>query len=322
MRMHRVHRIMLVAFAALLVPGTALFAQAAVAAGATGTPVVVAVSIPPLEYFAKRVGGDRLRTMVLVSPGQNPHSYEPTPRQLASLAQASLWFTTNIEFEKGLVPKVAALYPKLRIVDTSAGIPVRSLEEHGHDDDAHGHDDHDEGDDGHNDETDHGHGAIADRDPHVWLGRRGSLMQAAAIRDALVTADPSGAAVYRKNYEDFARDVESVFASLASELASLRGRTAFVYHPAFGYFLDEFGIRQVAVETGGKEPTQKTLAALVAQAKEARAAVVFVQPQFPRSAARSIAAAIGGTVEEIDDLPSDWLGNLRRMGRALAGALR
>jgi zinc transport system substrate-binding protein len=78
----------------------------------------------------------------------------------------------------------------------------------------------------------------------------------------------------------------------------------------------------VAVETGGKEPTQKTLAALIANARAENAKVIFVQPQFSKTAAASIAKAIGGTVAEFDDLAADWLDNLNRMGAALKSAVR
>ncbi len=265
--------------------------------------LVIAVSILPMQYFAQRVGGNRVQVLVLVGPGQSPHSYEPTPRQMAALGQALAWFTTEIEFEKSLVPKIHALFPAMRIVDTADGVPVRSLEAH---DEAE--------EDGHEDEI--------GRDPHIWLGKTGALRQAELIRDTLAKADPEGAAVYGKNFEAFARDVESTFASLAKELAPLRGTPAFVYHPAFGYFLDEFGIIQVAVETGGKEPTQKTLAALIANARAEHAKVIFVQPQFSKTAAASIAKSIGGTVAEFDDLAADWLDNLKRMGAALKSASR
>ena len=94
----------------------------------------------------------------------------------------------------------------------------------------------------------------------------------------------------------------------------------FVYHPSFGYFLDDFGIIQEAVELGGKEPTQKTLAALIAKAKEEKARAVFVQKQFSSNAAKTIAKAIGAAVVEIDPLAERWLDNISAIGEALAKA--
>jgi zinc transport system substrate-binding protein len=286
----------------LWIPFAALIVFVSSAAAADRT---VVVSILPQAYFVDRIGGGAFKATVLVGPGQEPHSYEPTPRQMAELAKAAAWLSIGIDFEKGLKPKVASLYPGLRIVDTTAGIKYRKLEIHRH-----------EG----------AHEGLAEEeggpDPHVWLGRQAAKTIAANTRDALSAVDPAGAGRYAANCAALVRDIDSVFDSLAKDLLPMKGSTVFVYHPSFGYFLDEFGIEQEAVELGGKEPTQKALADLVAEAKRDGAKVIFVQAQFPSNAAKTVAKAIGGVVETIDPLAPDWLPNLRRIGAALGKAAR
>lgn len=271
---------------------------------APGVPVVV-VSILPQAYFVERIAGSRVKAMVLVGPGQSPHSYEPTPRQMAELSQATMWLTIGVEFEAALKPKVAALNPRLAIIDTTAGVTYRTLEAHQHAGEA--------------------SSAQSDEsgiDPHVWLGRQAVKAMAASIRDALSSGDPAGASTYRANHDAFVRDIDATYARIAAEVAPLAGKTVFVYHPSFGYFLDEFDITQEAVETGGKEPTQKELTALIRNARADGARVIFVQPQFPASAARAVAGAIGGVVVEIDALAPDWMDNIGRIGAALARAAK
>lgn len=270
---------------------------------AAAAPVVV-VSILPQAYFVERIAGDRVRAVVLVGPGQSPHAYEPTPRQMAELSSASMWLTIGSEFEVALKPKVAALYPELAVVDTTRGVTYRNLDSHAHEGEATGLEDE------------------SGIDPHVWLGKQAVKAMAASIRDALSTADPAGAALFAANYDAFVSEVDAVYSGLARDLAPLRGKPVFVYHPSFGYFFDEFGIEQEAVETGGKEPTQKALAALIEEATADGARVIFVQPQFPASAARTVAQAIGGVVVEIDALAPDWLENIRRIGAALRQAVK
>lgn len=295
------------ALAVLILAGTAASAQVP----------RVAVSILPQKYFVDRISGGAYSALVLVGPGQNPHSYEPTPRQMADLGSAAAWLTIGVDFENGLVPKVRNLYPRLRLVDTTEGLRFRSLQAHFPDEDEHDPDEDEHGPD----EDEHGH-PEGGRDVHVWMGREGAAAQARRVRDVLTALDPGKAAVYARNHDALVRDIDAVFDDLAETLTPLRGRPVFVYHPAFGYFLDEFGIEQVAVEAGGKEPTQKNLAALIERARRENARVIFVQPQFSKSAARTVAGAIGGVVVEIDDLAPDWLANLKKMGDALKAAAR
>ena len=270
---------------------------------ATEKPLV-AVSILPQQYFVQRIAQDRVRALVLVGPGQSPHSYEPTPRQIADLGTAAAWFSIGVEFETALLPKISGLYPDLRIVDTTNGVPSRLMTSHHHEGDV---EDHEE---------------EGGRDPHIWLGRAGAKAQAEYIRDTLSAVDPSGASEYAQNCQELIQDIDSTFDALKKSLEPLKGKPVFVFHPSFGYFLDEFGIEQVAVEDQGKEPTQKGLAGLIAEAKEEGAKAIFVQPQFSQSAAKTVADAIGGVVVEINPLDADWLENLRRLGAALETAVR
>ncbi len=274
------------------------------AAGTQAIPTAVVSVLPQLE-FINRIGGDKVKSLTLVGPGASPHSYEPTPRQMAELSGASVWFTIGVEFENALLPKIKALYPSLKIVDSSKDVVFRTLEAHSHSGESAG-------------------AAAVDesgRDPHVWLGLDAVKVQLAAIRDGLSALKPGDAAFFRANHDAYVKEIEAVFASLRKDLAPLRGSTVFVYHPSFGYFFDNFGIIQEAVEVGGKEPTQKTLADLIKLAREDKAKVIFVQKQFPAAAAGTVARAIGGVVVEIDPLAADWLENVKAMGGALKSSL-
>lgn len=259
---------------------------------------LIAVSILPQAEFARRIAGDLFRVMTLVGPGQSPHSFDPSPRQLEELKSASAWFTVGIEFEHALQSRIATLFPALRIIDTTGSVPKRQLDK---------------------ESTPHGE---TGPDPHTWLGWIEAKQQIAVMRDTLIGLDPDGAASYRRNYDAYIAEIDAVFRELSVDLAPLSGKPVFVFHPAFGYFLDEFGIVQVAVETGGKEPTQKNLADLIRQARAAGAKVIFVQAQFPVAAARNLAQSLGGAVEPLDDLAPDWLENLKRMGAALKKGLQ
>jgi zinc transport system substrate-binding protein len=268
---------------------------------AAGSRILAAVSILPQVYFLERVAGDRARSLVLAGPGQNPHTYEPTPKQMTGLAEAAFWVLSGAEFEIGLRPKIEALFPALPIIDGTGGVRFRTLESH-MDQEGQGED-------------------KAGIDRHSWLGAEPAKIMAVHIRDALTTADPEGAAVYGENCGALIGEIDAEFDALRAELAPLRGRTVFVYHPAFGYFLDEFGILQEAVETGGKEPTPRVLRDLMEKARREEAAAIFVQAQFSPGTAGSMADALGIELITLDPLSPDWLANIRIMGNALKKAL-
>lgn len=285
-----------------------LIVVGSVAAQAKTQTFRVAVSIPPMQEWVQRIAGDRVAVTLIMPPGSSPHSFEPSPRQLMELGSAQIWFVIGIDFEYPLLPKVRAMYPKLAIVDVTKNVKFRTLKPG-------------------EQETDAAPAggpvdpALTNRDQHSWLGYDQAKAEIAAIRDELIARDPSEAALYRSNYDKYMKEIESTYLRLKTELAPLLGSNVFVYHPAFGYFFDMFGITQVAVELAGKEPTQKELMSLIELAKKDKARAIFTQVQFSESAAKAVAGAIGAAVVPIDPLAGDWLENLSRMGQALLKAL-
>jgi len=267
-------------------------------------PLKIAVSIPPMQEWVERIAGDRAQVTVIMPPGSSPHNFEPSPRQIAQLGSAQVWFAINVDFEYSLKPKVRGMFPSLAIVDVTKNVKFRALKPSEQEPEELSAENIDP--------------ALVNRDQHTWLGIDQAKTEIAVIRDTLISLDPSGEAFYKANYQAYAKEIDATYAQLKAMLAPLSGSKVFVYHPAFGYFLDMFGIEQVAVELGGKEPTQKELVALIELAKKEKARAIFTQVQFSQSAAKAIANSIGATVVPIDPLAADWRENLLRMGRAIA----
>lgn len=278
---------------------------------ACAADVNVVVSILPQAYFVERIGGSRVDVEVLIQPGQSPHTYEPTPRQMAHLGRARVYFTTGLSFEKRFIDKIAGIYPDLRIVDTREGVPLRYFGER-----EAAHEPHDaEEFQAHEEE------AAGAPDPHVWLDPALVKIQAATICRALSKVSPANAAVFDANLRKFLRDLDAVDADIRTTLAPFKGATVYVFHPAFGYFCNAYGLNQVAVEIEGKEPTPRQLAALITKAKKDNVKIIFVQPQFSKKAAEAVATAIGGIVRPIDQLSRDYLNNLTNIAQAIKSAL-
>lgn len=271
----------------------------------------VFVSILPQKYLAQRVGGERVAVEVLVAPGRDPETYAPSVHQMAQLAKAKIWFRLDVPFEAALLEKVASTMPQLLIVDTSADITKREISEE------------EEGHAGHKDEPkdeqkEHAHEG---EDPHVWLDPLNAVIIAGHMREELAKLAPEHAQEFADNYQKLAQELAALNEELAAALAPLKGQTLYVFHPAFGYFCDRYGLKQEAVETGGQAPRPAILANIIKHAREEGVRVIFVQPQFDQSAAQKVAEAIGGAVAPLDPLAEDYFANLRAMKEAIVSGL-
>jgi len=262
-------------------------------------PLRVFISILPQKQMVERIGGTRVQVETLVKPGQNPHFFTLSPKQLARLSKANVFFTSGVEFERALIPKIENAMGALAIVDTCKELPELKAEHQGHVD----HDDHGE------------------LDPHVWLNPLNVMIQAKTVSDTLSSLDPAGASFYKANRKKFVEELSETHETILKKLAPLEGATIFVYHPAFGHFADAYGLKQEAVETGGRNPGPKHLARLIKEARKDGVKVVFVQPQFDKGSAQAIAKAIGGVAVPLDPLAENYIGNLKAMADAIDAAL-
>ncbi|HOV09651.1 MAG TPA: zinc ABC transporter substrate-binding protein [Spirochaetota bacterium] len=263
--------------------------------------LTVVVTILPQKYLVDRISGGRVNCFVLVCEGQNPHSYEPTAKQISEISQSKIWFLSGVDMEIALKDKIASISRGLMIVDITEGVNFRRTDAHEHEEA----------------ENEHHHNST-DADKHIWLGREPLKIMSRSILQTLVSLDSNSKDFYEENYKKLITDIDSVFEELKIKLAPLKGRKVFVYHPAFGYFCDDFDIKQVAIETGGKEPDAPSIAKLIKLAKDEGAIAFFVQKQFPSLAAKKIAQSIGAEVVMLDPLSYDLIDNLKLMGEALA----
>ena len=269
----------------------------------------VAAGIPPISWLAEKVGGEHVAVTTLVTPGQSPHSYEPTPSEIIAVSKAKLFLATGWAFEQQLLIKLKDINKTMTVVDLRQGIQLRHMAE-------------EEASAGeHAREGQHAH-ETGEPDPHIWLSPRNAAIMADAIAAAFAAADPAHEQDYRKNGAAVKAELEQLDKELADALAPLKGKKFFVYHPAFGYFADAYGLIQTPVEIEGKEPGLEQLSRFIAAAKEAGVKVIFVQPQFGTRSAQAVADKIGGAVVPMDDLAHDYVNNLREMARKVDAALK
>jgi zinc transport system substrate-binding protein len=272
------------------------------------------VSILPAANFVERVGGPNVEVAVLVGPGQDPHTFEPTPGLMAKLADAKILFKMGFPFEETIIKKIGSTFKNVQVVDLQQGIKLRPMtEEEAEVEEAeHGHD--------HGDKHEHAHD-VGEMDQHSWLDPLYVKIQARTVAGTLIRIDPARQEQYEKNLKQFEADLDAINEELTKALAPVKGKKFFVFHPAYGYFGDRYGLKQVPVQIGGKEPTARQLVRLIELAKEDDVRVIFVQPQFPKKSAEALAQAINGAVVSLDDLSPDVIKNLRDMAEKINSAL-
>lgn len=292
-------------------------------------PLRVFASVVPIQTFVEKIGGEHVDARAMVRPGFNPHTYDPTPQQIAALAGTALYVRTGVPFEQAWMERIRSANPDMQVIDAREGIALREMEAHDHDEHEHGDQHHsDEGPD-HRPEGEAKHDAQAadkehdhEQDPHVWVSPPLVRHMVGVIRDKLTELAPEQAAAFARNHDAFVAELEALDHDLHRLLDPLPNRRFMVFHPAWGYFADTYGLTQVPIEREGKEPGARALAALIDQAKADKIEVIFVQPQFDKRQARQVAEAIGGAVIAVDPLAADYVDNLRRVGREFAQALQ
>ena len=263
------------------------------------------VSIPPQKFMVQRIAGDLVSVEVMLPPGQSPATYEPSPQQMARLSKATALIRIGVPFEERLMTKISDTIPGLEVVDVREGITLRRMTAHHH------HDGHHHG---------HTHEAGAP-DPHTWLDPRLAMVQARTIHDALVRLLPEKTAELEAGLDRLTTELQEADRLVGVALEPLRGRTIYVFHPAYGYLTDAYGLEQVAVEVEGKEPSARRLAGLIEQARRDEVSAIFFQPQFSRSSAETLALEIGCTAVEMDPLAEDYVANLKEMAASISSAL-
>jgi zinc transport system substrate-binding protein len=270
----------------------------------------VFVSIAPQKYFARKIGGNLINVSILVPTGADPHTYEPKPRQMVELSKSALYFAVGVDFEKAWLKRIAATHPRMRIISTDEGIAkIPMTDPHRHEGDPHRPDK----------KPGHHDGAP---DPHVWLAPGPVKVQAAHILKALIETDPKNRLQYSAGYDSFLKELDALDGELRALFAGRKGERFMVFHPAWGYFAEAYGLEQVPVEAGGKEPKAAQLQALIRRARERGVKVIFVQPQLSAKSAEMVAREIGGAVVYADPLAENWDANMREVARKFRAALQ
>jgi len=254
------------------------------------------------KCLAERIGGDDVIVRTVLSPGQSHGSFDPTPKQLVELSSASIYFVVGVEMERSIVARLKELNPAMKVVDLQAGIELIPF----------GFDQSHE----HSAECDHGH-EPGQPDPHTWLDPLLFARQGHNMAEGMAELLPEKSGAFRSRAAELEKELKALHDEIARELAPLKGSQLFAYHAAYGYFAKRYGLKQVAIEAGGREPGAEYLARITQRAKEAKAGLVVVQPQYSKAQAESVARSVGAGVVAMDHMSEHYFESMREMAAAI-----
>ncbi|HSD58904.1 MAG TPA: zinc ABC transporter substrate-binding protein [Methanotrichaceae archaeon] len=260
--------------------------------------VRAATTIAPLGEFVSAVGGERVNVSVLVPPGAEPHTFEPSPSQIRQIADADIYIKNGVGLESWM-DNIIGVNPQMLVVDTSRNVSLIAG----------------------TDEATSADGAMA-MDNHIWLSPRRAIIQVQNICDGLIAVDPAGKDYYINNRDNYIAELKELDAYLNSTFANTTKKKFVVLHPAWIYFARDYGLEQIAIEVEEKEPGPRYLAEVVDVARANNITTVFVEPQYNPKLAEVIAKEIDGKVVSIDDLAPNYIDNLRVVGEKIAESLR
>lgn len=265
---------------------------------------VITVTLEPLRYFTEAIAGDHFTVVSMVPKGTSPETYDPTPQQLVDLARSKAYFRIGyIGFEQSWTDKLTDNAPHLQFFDMSQGVDLIYDDTHIHHHTT--------------DEEEHPHAAGVE--PHIWNSTVNAQIIAGNILSALCSIDKNNEKSYMERYNALCRQIEHTDSLIRQTLATPGADHAFmIYHPALSYFARDYGLHQIPIETGGKEPSPAHLKALIDTCKDEKVHIIFVQPEFDRRNAELIAKQTGTRVVDINPLSYDWEAEMMHTAKALA----
>lgn len=261
------------------------------AAVSTEKPII-AVTIVPEQTFAEAVCGDLAEVIAMVPPGNSPENYEPTPEEMEKFSKASLYFSIGVPTEEAnILPNVGTVKVVSLQDAVSAVYPERTFES-------------------------------GERDPHIWLSPKRVVVMVQTIAQEMCELDPANSDTYLSNAQAYVDQLNDLDQYIQDSLSGVQNKQFLVYHPAFGYFADDYGLTMYALEEDGKEATAKHLQDMVDLAKEENIKVIFYQEEIDSSQSAAFAEEIGGKTMQLAPLAANYIENLKSMASLMAEVMQ
>ncbi len=256
--------------------------------------ITVFVSVAPQKQFVERIGGEYIDVYIMLPPEQSPETYSPSPRMLATLADAQLYFQIGVPFEKNWTRAIQSANRNIRIVSC--------CEQYVHTDSPA------------EDDPDH-------HDMHIWTSPLYVKELAGEILDELLYFIPEQKEYLLSNYHAFISDLDRLDSDIRSKLLTRRTDYFIVSHAAWSYFAEGYGLQQLSLEKNGRESGPRSISALIRMARRENLRTVFVQEQYETPFVKSLAGELEARIVKLDPLAENYLENMQLVTDRVAEAL-
>lgn len=246
----------------------------------------VAVPIAPLGTFADKVSGETCRIITVIPEGSSPETFELLPKDKITLSEADVYFTLGIPSEEKII---ASLSDETEVIDLAALVS------------------------GHKEDLMYG----TVRDHHTWLSPTRAEIMVYEIGEVLSSYDKANAQTYRENASSYVNEIYAAFKEAKEIIDASSKSEILVYHPAFAYFCEEFGITMYSVQKDGKEASAMRLAEMIDLAKEKGIKTIYYQSSDSKKDVEAFSEFIGGQAAVLSSLDADYTENIVRMARAI-----
>ena len=244
--------------------------------------LTVTTTIYPLYSIAKEVGGDKIKLQNLIPFGVEAHGFDPTPADMAKLSKSDIFITSSDEMEPWKDKIVKSLKIEQKVFDMSEHVKLRTIQEEN--------DEHHENKKGDKHKHEHEHGEI---DPHYWVSLNNYILMTETITKLFIEKDSTNKDFYIQNSNNYLAKVKALKEKYDLSMATCTNKKILVNHDAFGYFADDYEVKQYSISGMSPEdkPSAKQISELINLVKNEKINTVFFEEFASPKVAQTIAKA-------------------------------
>lgn len=260
---------------------------------------IIATLFPQYD-FAKQIGGDKVNVTLLLPPGSESHTYEPTPKDMVNINNSQLFIYTGKEMEPWAEQTIAGAKKNIRVLDLSKTVDLINPEDFEHEHEEHEEQEEHEHEHEHEEQGEHNHEHNEhnhEYDPHIWLDPRNAVQMVESIKNQLCEIDPDNKEYYTQNANAYIKQIQEMDKEFQETVnKSESKKLAFGGAFAYAYFIERYDLEFVSAYAScgeSVEPSTKQIKDVIDYINDNKIPVVFYKEYTNGNVARTISESTG-----------------------------